>query len=45
MVKTTVSLIKADVGSIAGHMTVPKPLLDLAKKHMIEAVNTDIICS
>jgi fructose 1,6-bisphosphate aldolase/phosphatase len=45
MVKTTVSLIKADVGSIAGHMTVPKPLLDLAKKHMIEAVNTDIILS
>lgn len=45
MVKTTVSLIKADVGSIAGHMTVPEPLLTLAKNHMIEAVNTDIIQS
>jgi fructose 1,6-bisphosphate aldolase/phosphatase len=38
-------LIKADVGSIAGHMTVPEPLLALAKNHMIEAVNTDIIQS
>lgn len=45
MSKTTVSLIKADVGSVAGHLTVPKPLLDLAKSHMVEAVESGVINS
>ena len=36
MVKTTVSLIKADIGSIPGHVTVPKPLLDVAEAKMSE---------
>jgi fructose 1,6-bisphosphate aldolase/phosphatase len=45
MVKTTVSLIKADVGSIPGHVTVPKPLLDLAKVKMREAQETGVVNS
>jgi len=45
MVKTTVSLIKADVGSIPGHVTVPKPLLTLAEAKMAEAQETGLINS
>ncbi len=45
MVKTTVSLIKADIGSIPGHVTVPKPLLSLAEKRMAEAQETGLINS
>jgi fructose 1,6-bisphosphate aldolase/phosphatase len=45
MVKTTVSLIKADIGSIPGHVTVPKPLLSLAEKCMAEAEETGVINS
>lgn len=45
MVKTTISLIKADVGSIPGHVTVPKPLLNLAEKCMAEAQETGVINS
>ena len=45
MVKTTVSLIKADVGSIPGHVVVPKPLLDVAEARMAEAQETGLINS
>jgi fructose 1,6-bisphosphate aldolase/phosphatase len=45
MVKTTVSLIKADIGSIPGHVTVPEPLLNIAKKKMGEAQSTGLINS
>lgn len=45
MVKTTVSLIKADIGSIPGHVTVPQPLLETAKAEMKEAVRTGLINS
>jgi len=32
--KTTISLIKCDVGSLAGHHVVPKPLLNIAEKNL-----------
>ena len=45
MVKTTVSIIKADVGSIAGHTFVPKPISDIAKGKLAEARETGLINS
>ncbi len=45
MVKTTVSLIKADVGSLAGHTVVPEPLFKIAREKMAEAKETGIINS
>ena len=45
MVKTTVSLIKADVGSIPGHVTVAKPVMNIAEKKMAEAQKAGIINS
>jgi fructose 1,6-bisphosphate aldolase/phosphatase len=45
MVKTTVSLIKADVGSLAGHTVVPKPLFDVAKRKMSKAKEAGLINS
>jgi fructose 1,6-bisphosphate aldolase/phosphatase len=45
MVKTTVSIIKADVGSIPGHVTVPQPLLTIAENKMAEAQKEGIINS
>jgi fructose 1,6-bisphosphate aldolase/phosphatase len=45
MVKTTLSLIKADVGSVAGHIIVPKPLFDIANKKLKEAKESDLINS
>jgi fructose 1,6-bisphosphate aldolase/phosphatase len=45
MVKTTVSLIKADIGSVAGHSVVAKPLIDIANKLMKKAQNSGIINS
>ena len=41
--KTTVSLIKCDVGSLAGHHVVPKPLLNLAGKNLREATEKGLI--
>jgi len=41
--KVTISLIKCDVGSLAGHHVVPKPLLDIAEKNLRKAVNEGII--
>ena len=36
--KTTVSIIKCDVGSLAGHHIVPKPLFDIAEKNLAKAM-------
>jgi fructose 1,6-bisphosphate aldolase/phosphatase len=41
--KTTISVIKSDVGSLAGHHTVPKPLLDIGKKQLKEAKDEGIV--
>jgi len=41
--KVTISLIKCDVGSLAGHHTVPKPLFDIAEKNLKKAMNEGII--
>ena len=41
--KTTVSLIKCDVGSLAGHHVVPKPLFDLAEKALGLAAKSGVI--
>ncbi|MEM2369879.1 MAG: fructose-1,6-bisphosphatase [Candidatus Bathyarchaeia archaeon] len=35
--RTTISVIKCDVGSLVGHHVVPKPILDIAEKNMREA--------
>ncbi|MCW4009779.1 MAG: fructose-1,6-bisphosphatase [Candidatus Bathyarchaeota archaeon] len=43
--KTTISLIKCDVGSLAGHHIVPKPLFDIAEKNMKNAAETGLINS
>jgi len=43
--KTTISIIKCDVGSLAGHHVVPKPLLDIGKKRLKEAQNEGLINS
>jgi fructose 1,6-bisphosphate aldolase/phosphatase len=43
--KTTVSIIKADVGSIAGHTVVPEPLLLIAREKMKEAQENGLINS
>ena len=43
--KTTVSVIKCDVGSLAGHHVVPKPLFDVAKKRLTQAQAEGLINS
>jgi fructose 1,6-bisphosphate aldolase/phosphatase len=43
--KTTVSVIKCDVGSLAGHHTVPAPLLNIGKKRLQEAQKNGLINS
>ncbi len=43
--KTTISLIKCDVGSLAGHHVVPKPLLKIAEKNLKAAEENDLINS
>jgi fructose 1,6-bisphosphate aldolase/phosphatase len=45
MVKSTISLIKADIGSVAGHIVVPKPLFDIANKRLKEAKESGLIKS
>lgn len=45
MAKTTVSLIKADIGSLAGHTVVPPPLFKIANKKLEEAEKSGIINS
>jgi len=41
--RTTVSVIKADIGSLAGHVTVPKELLDLCEASVSKALKNKII--
>jgi fructose 1,6-bisphosphate aldolase/phosphatase len=41
--KVTISIIKCDVGSLAGHHIVPKPLFDVAKRSLKKAVEKGII--
>jgi fructose 1,6-bisphosphate aldolase/phosphatase len=41
--KVTISIIKCDVGSLAGHHIVPKPLFDVAEKNLKKAANEGII--
>jgi fructose 1,6-bisphosphate aldolase/phosphatase len=43
--KTTISLIKCDVGSLAGHHIVPSPLLDIAEKNLKKAKEEGMINS
>ncbi|UCC58519.1 MAG: fructose 1,6-bisphosphatase [Candidatus Bathyarchaeum sp.] len=43
--KTTISIIKCDVGSLAGHHIVPKPLIDIGKKQLKEAQKGGLINS
>lgn len=43
MRKVTVSLIKADVGSVAGHTTVPDELKKVAEKSLQDAVDSGLI--
>lgn len=45
MPKTTVSLIKSDIGSLAGHHVVPKPLLDIGEKSLKKAQKSGLINS
>jgi fructose 1,6-bisphosphate aldolase/phosphatase len=43
--KTTISLIKADVGSLAGHHVVPSPLIEIATQNLKAAEDMGIINS
>ncbi len=43
--KTTISVIKADIGSIAGHHKVPDELLEIAEKAMAKAKKLGILKS
>ena len=43
--KTTVSVIKADIGSIPGHVVVPDELLAMAAEAMAKAEKKGIIKS
>lgn len=42
-IKTTISIIKCDVGSLAGHHVVPKPLFDVAEKNLKKAAAEGVI--
>ena len=41
--KATISIIKCDVGSLAGHYIVPKPLFDIAEKNLEKAAEKGVI--
>ena len=43
MVETTLSVIKADIGSLAGHVVVPDFIMEIARKELKEAVQQKII--
>ncbi|MDH5482518.1 MAG: fructose-1,6-bisphosphate aldolase/phosphatase [Candidatus Bathyarchaeota archaeon] len=43
--KTTISLIKCDVGSLAGHYVAPKPLSNVAQKNLKKATEEGLINS
>ncbi|WP_455286190.1 fructose 1,6-bisphosphatase, partial [[Eubacterium] cellulosolvens] len=44
-IRTTVSVIKADVGSIPGHHTVHPKQLELARRLMAEAADDRVVAS
>jgi fructose 1,6-bisphosphate aldolase/phosphatase len=41
--KVTISIIKCDVGSLAGHYVVPKPLFDVAEKSLKKATEEGLV--
>jgi fructose 1,6-bisphosphate aldolase/phosphatase len=41
--KATISIIKCDVGSLAGHHIVPKPLFDIAEQNLKKAAKNGVI--
>ncbi len=41
--RTTISLIKCDVGSLAGHHIVPKPLFKVAEKNLKQAAEKGLV--
>ncbi len=41
--KNTISLIKCDIGSLAGYHVVPKPLFTIAERNLKKAVEKGII--
>jgi fructose 1,6-bisphosphate aldolase/phosphatase len=41
--KVTISIIKCDVGSLAGHYIVPKPLFDVAEKILKKAAEEGVV--
>ncbi len=43
--KTTISIIKCDVGSLAGHHTVPKPLIEIGEERLKEGQKEGLINS
>ncbi|MEM1515669.1 MAG: fructose-1,6-bisphosphatase [Candidatus Bathyarchaeia archaeon] len=43
--RTTITLIKCDVGSLVGHHIVPKPILDIAEKNLRNAKKNDLVNS
>ncbi len=43
MVETTISVIKADIGSLAGHMIVPDFIMEFARKEMKKGVESGVI--
>lgn len=40
--KSTMSVIKCDVGSLAGHHTAPKPILDVGEKRLRKRRKRDL---
>jgi fructose 1,6-bisphosphate aldolase/phosphatase len=43
--KTTISLIKADIGSLVGHHVVPEPLLEIGERKLTEAKDKGLVNS
>jgi fructose 1,6-bisphosphate aldolase/phosphatase len=43
--KTTISIIKCDVGSLAGHHITAKPILEIGEKHLRKAKEKGLINS
>jgi fructose 1,6-bisphosphate aldolase/phosphatase len=44
-IKTTISIIKCDVGSLVGHHVVPKPILNIGEKNLKKALEEGLINS
>jgi fructose 1,6-bisphosphate aldolase/phosphatase len=43
LAKVTISIIKCDVGSLAGHYIVPKPLFHVAEKNLKKAAEEGVV--